>query len=166
VKRKPTNARQVAFVESYLTCFNGAEAARRAGYSKARARDTGSELLQREDVQQRIRERLEEAKCGADEVLARLAAAARVEWSRYYRIEDGGIRLDLEQMQEDGNLHLITGWKLSRGGRQVPQFADPLAALELLGRHHGLFTMDAPAQGTEGNPLVVKVLSGVTMEEL
>ena len=46
--------KQEVFVSEYLSCFNGAEAARRAGYSESRARITASELLADSNIQNLI----------------------------------------------------------------------------------------------------------------
>lgn len=42
---KQLTRKQQAFIDAYLVCFNGAEAARRAGYSAKTARQTASDLL-------------------------------------------------------------------------------------------------------------------------
>ncbi len=54
------------FAREYVIDFNGAAAARRAGYSPDRARVTALELLDREDVSQLVDQLLEERrkKCG------------------------------------------------------------------------------------------------------
>lgn len=51
------NERHQRFVDEYTLDLCGAAAARRAGYSKARARQTAHDLLQRDDIQQAIAER-------------------------------------------------------------------------------------------------------------
>ncbi len=52
--------KQEVFVSEYLSCFNGAEAARRAGYSESRARITASELLANPDMKKVIDTKVEE----------------------------------------------------------------------------------------------------------
>ncbi len=54
------NRKHEIFCQEYLVDLNGAAAARRAGYSEKSAADTSYELLQREDVQQRIEFLMEE----------------------------------------------------------------------------------------------------------
>lgn len=51
------DARLQKFCDSYLLCFNAAQAARDAGYAPAAAGQTGYKLLRREDVQQYMAER-------------------------------------------------------------------------------------------------------------
>lgn len=54
------NIRQNKFVDEYLATGNGAEAARRAGYSKKCAHAVADTLLQRDDVLTAIHTRLDE----------------------------------------------------------------------------------------------------------
>lgn len=71
------NAKQQAFLEHYLRCWNAAEAARLAGYSAKSARDAGHRLLTNADIALAITERLTELQMGANEVLVRLSQQAR-----------------------------------------------------------------------------------------
>lgn len=72
------------FIDEYITCRgNGAEAARRAGYSAATAKQSANQLLNRSDVRSAIDDRLDELKtertADAQEVLELLTAIARGE---------------------------------------------------------------------------------------
>lgn len=71
------NAKQQAFLEHYLRCWNAAEAARLAGYSVKSARQIGARLLSDDDIKLAITERLTELQMGANEVLVRLSQQAR-----------------------------------------------------------------------------------------
>lgn len=72
--------RQQRFVLEYLLDLNATQAAKRAGYSARRARQEGSRLLGRPDVQAAIldakRARAERAELDADWVLKNLVAEA------------------------------------------------------------------------------------------
>lgn len=125
-----------AFVEEYLKCWNGAEAARRAGYAERTANRTGSKLLSIVDVQAHIQRRIREKAMGADEVLLRLGEQARGEVAGYLTA-DGEV--DLERLLADGKGHLVKGTKRDRRGHLIVEFYDAQAALALLGRHHRLF---------------------------
>jgi len=52
------NHRQQVFVDEYLKCFNGTEAARRAGYSAKSARQTASDLLKEPRISFAIDEKM------------------------------------------------------------------------------------------------------------
>lgn len=131
------SAKRSAFVAEYLKCWNGAEAARRAGYADNTANRTAARLMSNVDIQAHIQQRIREKAMGADEVLLRLGEQARGEVSSYLDAEG---RVDLTRLLADGKGHLVKGTKWDRNGRLVVEFYDAQAALALLGRHHKLFT--------------------------
>src|SRR5437879_5742161 len=69
------SAKELVFVEAYLTTWNATEAARRAGYRHPNK--VGPRKLVEVGIQAEIQGRLAELKMGADEVLVRLAEQAR-----------------------------------------------------------------------------------------
>ena len=71
------NHRQQAFIYHYLSCWQGAEAARRAGYSERRAKQTAFELLKDPEVAAAVEAELENRRATAAENLERLTAQAR-----------------------------------------------------------------------------------------
>lgn len=138
--------KQQAFVECYLACWNAAEAARRAGYSEKTARSIGAENLTKPDIQQAIQDRLAELKMGADEVLTRLAEQARGSLAPFLRVNGLG-ELSGFDLSDDQPLHLLK--KASHSKRTYKdtteetvtlELYDAQAALNMLGRHHKLFT--------------------------
>lgn len=128
-------AKQQAFVDEYLKCWNAAEAARLAGYSEHTARSIGHENLTKPDIAEEIQRRVAERTMTADEVLTRLAEQARNEHGRY--IAANGT-VDLPMLIRDGKGHLIKGIKETAHGKTV-EFYDAQAALVHIGKHHGLF---------------------------
>lgn len=68
------NDRQKAFCEHYAACGNGAESARRAGYSSKTARTQASELLTNPDILEYIQELREHAATARIASLAQLRA--------------------------------------------------------------------------------------------
>jgi phage terminase small subunit len=60
------SARQKSFTDHYVTCRNGAEAARRAGYAEPSARITASRLLTNNNIQVALAEKEAELKRLAD----------------------------------------------------------------------------------------------------
>jgi len=58
---KKLTERQSRFVDNYVDCGNGAEAARRAGYSENSAKEIASRELTKANIQAAITERMDEA---------------------------------------------------------------------------------------------------------
>ncbi len=79
------SSKQQAFIEGYLRCFNATEAARLAGYSDHTARQQGSRLLSKVDIQQAIKTRIAEKAMGADEVLLKLGDQARGNLGAFFK---------------------------------------------------------------------------------
>ena len=130
-----------AFVEYYLECWNGAEAARRAGYATRYADRQAAKLLKVPDVQELISQRLASLTMTADEVLVRLAEQARGEAADYiYVTATNEPRLDLASMRADGKTHLIKSFEVNMRGVTRFEMYDAQSALALIGKHHRLFT--------------------------
>jgi phage terminase small subunit len=129
---KLTN-KQRAFVEAYLTCWNGAEAARQAGYALPYV--SAHENLSKPYIQEYISKRLAGAAMSADEVLSRLADQARGDIGDF--IGKGGV-IDLESAREQGITHLLKSISWTKQGLRI-EMQSPQHALELIGKHHGLF---------------------------
>lgn len=135
--------KQRVFIEEYLQCWNGTEAARRAGYAQPHSQ--GPRLLENVGISEFIKARIADKAMTADEVLLRLAEQAR-----------GGIesflvtsfRGDLERFDlgDDKPLHLIKKASVTesefRGITKrttTIELYDAQAALVHIGKHHGLF---------------------------
>lgn len=136
--------KQRAFIEAYLGRANGnaTEAARLAGYSDAAV--SGSENKRNQAIWAEISKTLNERSLAAGEVVSRLSEQARGEHTAFVRTKrpDGepcAPYVDVEALIAAGKAHLIKGIKMTRHGPQV-EFYDAQAALQLIGRHHGLFT--------------------------
>lgn len=146
--------RQRAFCEEYLTTWNAAEAARRAGYSAASARSIGSENLTKPDIRAYIDRRMRELQLGEDTVLARLADIAFADMGDFIKITGRGFSYDLRGAKEAGKLHLIK--KISKGKNGTTlELVDQLAALTLIGRHYKLFVDRAEVSGPDGKPMEI-----------
>lgn len=120
--RKSLTNQQSAFVLSYIgpSRFNATKAAIAAGYSEKSASSLGYQILQNPLVSARIRQELDSRAMTAEAVLAELADVASAEWRDFLQIKfdpkSGEIidaRMDLRSKVD---------------------------ALELLGKHHQLFT--------------------------
>jgi phage terminase small subunit len=147
--------KQKAFAEAYLHCGNATDAAKVAGYSEKTARSIGSENLTKPDIQALIQERLSQMKISADEVLFRLIDQARGSIRPFIKINSKGfISFDFSTPEALEYMHLIKKIKCKHSRRIVDQgdnagawedesieveLHDAQVALQLLGRHFGLF---------------------------
>lgn len=116
------SAKQEMFVLAYVgrASFNAAEAARQAGYSARTADRQGSRLLKNAEISARVREMLEATALSSAEILAHLAAIATAPWSDFVT----------------ERYHPRTGEVIERR----MDLSAKVRALELLGKHHQLFT--------------------------
>lgn len=142
--------KQRAFIEAYLTSWNATQAAIDAKYSKKTARVIGPENLSKPAIQAAIAARLAELKMSADEVLTRLTSHARGSLAPFLRRDTDGdlYGFDLSEAQP---LHLIKKASVTRRRQKddrdevvtvetvTIELYDAQAALQLLGKHHGLF---------------------------
>jgi len=140
-------------VEEYLTTWNATEAARRAGYvgNEESLRVIGHENLTKPNISEYIEKRISEKAMSADEVLLRLGEIARGSLKPFTKTRDDDIWPDLTSEAAQENFHLLKKIKPKRrvGGKPGDEWVeteieiethDPLKALELLGKHHKLFT--------------------------
>lgn len=157
---KLTN-KQRAFIEAYLTCWNGAEAARQAGY--AHPRNSASENLAKPYIREYIRKRLSALTMSADEVLGRLADHARGDIGDF--IGKGGV-IDLEKAKEQGKIHLLKSIAWTKQGIRI-EMQSQQHALELIGKHHGLFVEKRKVVGTgDDGEVVIRIIGGIDLEDL
>jgi len=116
--------KQELFVEAYLIEPNATEAAKKAGYSEKSAHSTGPRMLENDGVKEAIAkaqaERSERTEIDMDYVLTSLQTVAeRCMEPEPVKIRDGKVWKDSGE------------WKFDSGGAN--------RALELLGRHLGMF---------------------------
>lgn len=139
------NNKQQLFVESYLKCWNASEAARQAGYSTKYLNTNASKLLQNTTIKAAIEARLAEKALVADEVLFRLAAIARGNLGEFANVRQLSDLVD-HPLASVVKKVKTTARKAANGSVTVVvelELYDALRALELLGKHHQLFS-DAP----------------------
>jgi phage terminase small subunit len=148
--------KQQAFIEEYLLDFNATRAAERAGYkgSDNTLAVTGHDLLKNPKIEAVVHQRLQEKAMRADEVLMRLADQARASIADFLskQSDESPLVVDLDKAARLDKLHLVKKLKhrsfhhLNDDGdvERIEVLAeielhDPQKALELLGKHHGLF---------------------------
>lgn len=183
------NKRQRQFCGEYLIDLNATQAAIRAGYSEKYAHTNAPKLLQITTIKAKIDElmtaRAKRTEITQDRVLRELAIiafsnaadyAAVVEREAFLEVEDGEkIRL----LDEDGNpvmyrtvepvltadlteeqKRALSVIKKGRDGFEVKPY-DKVRALELLGKHLGMFQDKVEVTGEINNPM-----AGLTTEDL
>lgn len=135
--------KQQRFVEEYLVDLNATQAAIRAGYSEKSAARISVELLNKTQVRKSIEKaqakRAERTEVTADRVVTELAKIAfadprdLMEWG-----PDGLVLKDCRTIP-DAAAAAVSEVSESKDGIKLKKL-DKLKALELLGRHLGMFT--------------------------
>lgn len=133
------NARQEAFINAYLQCFNATKAAIMAGYSEKTAYSIGSRLLKNVEVAAEIERRMSEAAMPATEVMYHLAQIARADIDDIMTVHGNVPFVDMDKAKEAAKTGLIKKIKVTKTGIEF-ELHDKMRALELIGKHHALFS--------------------------
>jgi len=172
-ERKLT-AKQKAFVQEYLVDLNATQAAIRAGYSEATAMEQGYQLLRKTSVQETLQKamaaREKRTEITQDMVLREMAKIGMVDIKDFlsFRTEKTVVRKDEDtgspvtnyahvvQMKdsEDIDGSLISEVQLKNGELKF-KLHDKVRALELCGKHLGMFIDRTRLEGADGGPLQV-----------
>lgn len=136
---KPLNPKQEAFCREYVIDLNATQAATRAGYSAKTARAIGARLLTKVDVQvciqQLMDERSKRTGITADRVLIEIEHLAMFDPKDLTKVRKPD---DIAELPEEVR-RAIVGWGWDKSGNFTVKMAKE-KALEMLGRHHKLFT--------------------------
>lgn len=135
--------KQKCFVEEYLKDLNATQAAIRAGYSEKTAYSMGQRLLKKVEVQAALQKRMydreKRTEITQDRVLQELAAIGFAKGTDYAGIgPDGHVLLKETDSLSDQQKAAVVSIKETQAGAEV-KLADKVKALELLGKHLGLF---------------------------
>ena len=135
--------KQKRFIEEYLIDLNATQAAIRAGYSPDTAKSIGSENLTKPDIQARIAkamaERSRRTGVNADRVVMELAKIAFVNASDVIDAETATLKPDAAP-EDTAAVQSVKVKTIGADGleREI-KIEDKLKALELLGKHLGIF---------------------------
>lgn len=147
--------RQKLFVEEYLIDLNATQAAIRAGYSTKTAKEIGCENLTKPNIKNAIDKQLAERSkrtgVNADRIVQELAKLAFINPTDVINMDEATVKGDANRDDtaaissvkvktiptEDGNIT----------EREVRTY-DKIKALELLGKHIGMFTDKFRIEGT------------------
>ena len=144
--------KQKRFVEEYLIDLNATQAAIRAGYSPDTAKSIGSENLTKPDLQVRIAkamaERSKRTGVNADRVVMELAKIAFVNAGDVIDAETATLKPDAAK-EDTAAIQSVKVKTFGEDGleREI-KMADKLKALELLGKHLGMFKDKVELSGT------------------
>lgn len=156
--------KQKQFVQEYLIDLNATAAAGRAGYKDP---NKGRQLVTKGNVaaaiQEAMRQRQQRTEITQDRVVRELARVAFANGTDYTRVTDGGRRVELTDTKDltEEQRAAVSGIKEGKFGIEVSTY-DKVKALELLGKHLGLFDRQggqAPAGG-ENNLLAAIMEAG------
>ena len=168
---------QDRFVDEWLIDFNGTQAAIRAGYSERSARSIAGRLLTKDNIQAEISRRQKDlqrrTEVTQERVVTELARVAFADATDYARVEtrmiekDDGTEVSYQTVTLKNTAELspeqraaIAGIKQGANGIEV-KLCDKIKALELLGRHIGMFNDKIEVKATVDNPF-----AGLSTEEL
>lgn len=145
------------FCREYTVDFNGSAAAIRTGYAKSRAKVTASELLDKEEIISEINrlvaERNKNIESAADRVVKELELIAYAKTTDFVKVKDitvgkGATRkkvrvayIELTSDLNEEQQRAISEIKQTKDGVSLKAH-DKVKALELLGKHHGIFEKD------------------------
>lgn len=171
------NDRQKRFCDEYLIDLNATQAAIRAGYSEKYANTNAPKLLQntaiKEEIQKRKADRVERTEITQDMVLRELAIIAFSNAADYASVVEKEVEVEagnpvkyrtvepvLTETLTEAQKKALAVIKKGRDGFEVKPY-DKVRALELLGKHLGMFTEKVDLTGQVNNPM-----AGLTTEEL
>ena len=165
-------AKQIRFVDEYMVDFNATQAAIRAGYKAKTAHVIGAENLRKpkiaEEIARRQKDLQRRTEVTQDRVVKELARIAFANIADYVHVEtqtrtkDDGTETtyqivmlsETEDLSADQRAALATV-KQSVNGVEI-KLHDKIKALELLGRHIGMFNDKLSLSGTDGGPLTFR----------
>lgn len=136
--------KQKRFVEEYLVDLNATQAAIRAGYSQKTAEVIGYENLRKpqiaEAISKAIGSRSARTEITQDMVLRELAAIGFSRTTDFVKItQDGYVKLMPTDGLSDEQQRAVASIKEGKYGVEL-RLHDKLGALQLIGRHIGMFT--------------------------
>jgi len=168
------------FINEYLVDFNATQAAIRAGYSESTAQEQSSQLLARPDIRALIAEGqkaiAERTQSFQDDAVSELKIVGFSDLADFLTVKEGGIveQKSFDQLtkaqtkcikkikQTVRSSHSADGTLLHQTATLEIELHDKLKALELLGRHLGMFNDTLRLEGALPLTISFDVLPAVS----
>lgn len=161
------NPKQARFVDEYMVDLNATQAAIRAGYSKKTAGQIGERLLRKVEIQAALAERMKaretRTEITQDKVLAELARIAFGNKRALMTWGPSGVTLVDSETITDDDAAMVSEVSESiteAGGTIKLKTHDKVKALELLGKHLGMFSDKVELTGKGGGPIEQVSMTG------
>jgi phage terminase small subunit len=158
VKKMALTGKMLAWANAWLETRNKTESSRIANYkgNDATLASIGYENFKKLEIQEYIKQRLDELAMPAEEVLERLARMARANIADFAHVQTNA---DLAALGDKGLL--VKKFKrkktFTQAGNEYEEIELELypadVNLERVGRYHGLFTDKTEISGPDGAPL-------------
>lgn len=167
VKSMALTDKQKRFIEEYLIDLNATQAAIRAGYSAKTADRIGPELLGKTCVARAIKEAMAERSrrtgINQDRIVRELAKIGFINPIDVINLDEATIREDANK-DDTAAIASVRAKRIPTENGEIIEreikIADKLKALELLGKHLGMFTDKISISGDMG----VKIVDDITDE--
>jgi phage terminase small subunit len=170
MSKKLTPKRQ-RFIEEYMIDLNATQAAIRAGYKEKTAYSIGQALLKilEAEITRALAERSKRTEVTADRVVRELARIAFTDTRQIFMWGPDGVTLRPSDELTDDEAAIVaevSETKSETGGSIKVKRFDKLKALELLGKHLGMFTDKVDVNHSGGIDLRAAVrLELIAMEQ-
>lgn len=145
--------KQKRFIEEYLIDLNATQAAIRSGYSPDTAQEQGSRLLSnvmvKKEIDKAMAERSRRTGVNADRIVLELARIAFANSKDVIDYNTATVKADASRNDTAAVQSVKVKTFGKNGMEREVKMADKLKALELLGRHQGMFRDKLVLSGME-----------------
>lgn len=151
--------KQERFCQEYLIDLNATKAAERAEYSPKTANEQGARLLANVSVAERISElqaeRAKRTNVDADRVIEQLAKIAFSDITQFVDWSNNAMDIKPSDQVDGTVLSAIVVHRYKGDFKREVKLQDKMKALELLGKHLGMFKDKVEVGGPDGEPITV-----------
>lgn len=162
--------KQKRFINEYMVDLNATAAAKRAGYSEKTAYSIGQRLLKNVEIQvaiQQIQNKMQnKLEITQERVMQELAAVAFAEGTDFIYVDEIGNACPVPTYRlSEQQKKAISVIRQGQNGRAEIKLYDKIRALELIGKHLGMFESGHQKEEAKGNNLF-EMIERSTREEI